>query len=560
MLKPAMRRGWILLASSLLALLSQSSGRVDAASSVVPQELTNQVWARGSGRVIVELRLPSGLFVPEGKFPTPAALNAQRADIASTGSRVLSKLQGRQHAVVHRFERVPYVALEVGPDALAELAALPFEVQRVMEDRLHEPTLADSVPLVGGTQAWSAGYDGTGTVVAIIDTGVDKNHPFLTGKVVEEACYSDNLCPNGGQVQLGAGAGVNCALGISGSCFHGTHVAGIAAGNGASAGVSYSGVARGAQIMAVQVFTHFGGSDISAWTSDIMAGLDRVYALRNQHNFAAVNLSLGGDLYSTNCDWDPMKASIDNLKSVGIATVIATGNDGETSQMSSPACISSAVSVGSTTKSDVVSSSSNVASFMSLLAPGASIRSAYPGSTFVLASGTSMATPHVTGAFAILKQATPGAPANAIVNTILDALTQTGQPITDTRAGGTVTKPRIQIDEALDVLAPRMFADVPITHPLVDWIEAIAAAGITGGCASNPPRYCPDAPVGRAEMAVFLLRGIHGAGTARRPPRARCSPTFPRPTPSPNGSSSWRARESPAAAPRLLRGTVPARR
>src|SRR5262249_61838774 len=77
-----------------------------------------------------------------------------------------------------------------GPGALHELEASSVMVRRVIEDRIHKPVLIDSVPLIGADQAWAQGYDGTGTVVAVIDSGVDSAHPFLAGQVVEEACYS----------------------------------------------------------------------------------------------------------------------------------------------------------------------------------------------------------------------------------------------------------------------------------------------------------------------------------------------------------------------------------
>ena len=107
-----------------------------------------------------------------------------------------------------------------------------------MEDRLHKPVLLDSVPLIGADQAWEDGYDGTGRTVAVIDSGVDSTHPFLAGRVVEEACYSTTsgvqsttLCPNGADEQIGPGAGKHCSLDLEG-CWHGTHVAGIVAGDG----------------------------------------------------------------------------------------------------------------------------------------------------------------------------------------------------------------------------------------------------------------------------------------------------------------------------------------
>ena len=131
------------------------------------------------------------------------------------------------------------------------------------------------------------------------------------------------------------------------------------------------------------------------------------------------------------------------MRAANIATVIASGNGGQAGAISFPACISSAISVGSTTKQNAISSFSNSASFLSLLAPGSSITSsvplAYAASGFGTASGTSMATPHVAGAWAVLKSAKP----TATVAELLTALQNGGLPITDARNG--ITKSLIQI-------------------------------------------------------------------------------------------------------------------
>ncbi len=447
----------VMLASLLVAILAPASA-ADGPERI-PQQIRDRA-KQGTVRVIVELSLPGGTHTPEGDLPSPA-IAAQRNDIAAVQHRILSRLRGLSHRVLHTYRTVPHLAMEIGADALAELEAAGPDVNRVLEDRLVRPLLAESVPLIGADVAWANGLTGTGIVVAVLDTGVDKDHPFLAGKVVEEACYSSRPgaggdCPNGQETQIGPGAGVPCTFDPS-SCDHGTHVAGIAAGSG----TSFSGVAKGAQLISVQVF-HGSTTECvpflepvpcaRAFESDIGAGLERVYELRSQYTIAAVNLSLGGGSFGSFCDsnFPQFTAHIANLRSVGIATVAAAGNSGNPSALTFPACISSAVSVGATTKADKLASFSNNASFLSLLAPGVSINSSVPGGGFEVFDGTSMAAPHVSGAWALMKQATPG----GSVDDILGPLQQTGKPIPDTRSATPFSKPRINMVGALGIESP----------------------------------------------------------------------------------------------------------
>ncbi len=440
-------------AAVLVALLALSlAPGASALPGAVPGELLEAARAQGRVRVIVQLDLAT---VAEGRLPNAAAVAQQRAAIAGAQDDVLRAVATSPHRVTARFRTIAFFGLEASAPALEALEGSP-RVVRVTEDRPEPPHLSTSTPLVEATAAAAAGLDGSGQVVAILDTGVDGAHAFLAGKVVSEACFSDGRdCPGRTTVSIGPGSAVPCSYASFG-CRHGTHVAGIAAGSGST----FDGVAPGADLIAVQVFSKFTGATCfgagenpcaASFPTDQIQGLEHVYSLRTSFSIAAVNMSLGGTTFTSQSQCDASsaarKAAIDNLRSVGIATAISSGNDGLSNAISQPGCISSAISVGSTTKSDQISSFSNSASFLNLLAPGSSIQSSVPGGGFAVFSGTSMAAPHVTGAWAILKQQDP----SASVDAVLAALESTGLPLTDARNG--LTKPRIRILQAANELA-----------------------------------------------------------------------------------------------------------
>ena len=439
----------VLVVTMLAAGALLGSGPVPALAAdavTVPANLLQKARQQGTVRVIVRLGAP---FAAEGLLRDEVLVELQRGDIADVGARVLSGLSGTWHRVIHRYETVPFLALELDPDALILLGQLAGMVSEVHADEELRASLAESVPLVRANAAQAVGFGGGGKTVAIIDSGIDTSHPFLAGRVVEEACYSSSgHCPDGSTQQLGPGSGVPCSFS---GCDHGTHVAGIVAGNG---GDSF-GVAPSALLMAVRAASRSTSCPSSPspcatfFPSDVMKALERIFFLRATYSFAVVNISLGGPVQSGACDSNPMKPLIDNLRSAGIATAIASGNDGSAGGLSVPACISTAVSVGSTddgsegTAPDRVSSFSNSSPLLSLLAPGRWIRSSIPGGGFESKQGTSMATPHVAGTFAILKQASPTADVAQLVN-ILQGI---GLAVVDPRNG--LIRSRIRVAEAL---------------------------------------------------------------------------------------------------------------
>ena len=485
------------------------------------QRLISRAAAEGEVKVIVGLNTG---FIPEG-YLTAAQRAAQRAAIKQAQDTLLERLTQFQVRLITKFEFVPYMAIYANTAAL-EFMRNSFLVKNVREDQILTPSLNESVPLVGAPNAWSRGFSGAGQTIAILDTGVDKTHPFLSNKVVSEACYSTNdanfssLCPNGVTDSVAPGSGVNCNPAVFG-CDHGTHVAGIAAGSDPL--TNRYGVAKDAQIISVQVFSESKTAG-STYTNfiDVNKGLERVAALSSVYNIAAVNLSLNFDVaFTSYCDDEFLLTndSFINLRSFGIAPVVASGNAGVKNGIGPPACLSSAVSVGSSTDGsnnmvvDMVSSFSNSASFLSLLAPGESIISSVPGGGYANMNGTSMAAPHVAGAFAVLKQRVNSYPRNQyLVDRILQALKQTGKPITDPANG--ITKPRIQIDKALLRLVTPVFdyddddlSDVSVFRPNNGtWYLNRSQAGFAGyqfGDSNDriaPGDYDGD---GKTDIAVF---------------------------------------------------------
>ena len=220
-------------------------------------------------------------------------------------------------SIRHDYQYVPASVLNVDQVTLNELSRNP-NIKNIYQNKQRKAHLAESVDIVYANHKSSKFTGGGEWVVAVLDTGVDKNHNFLktgaTKKVISEACYSgggyspsvykeiDRLCPGNTSKTTANGTGVPCS-GYSGSCHHGTHVAGIAAGDGNTS----DGVASGGKVLAVQIFTGLrdvfnrnicgtgvGENCIVTFDSDILKGLERVYALRSSLKIAAVNMSLGG--------------------------------------------------------------------------------------------------------------------------------------------------------------------------------------------------------------------------------------------------------------------------
>ncbi|MEV3953783.1 S8 family peptidase [Streptomyces albogriseolus] len=269
-------------------------------------------------------------------------------------------------------------------------------VARVWLDGVRKASLDTSVGQIGTPKAWEAGYDGKGVKIAVLDTGVDATHPDLKGQVTASKNFTS--APTTGDV-VG----------------HGTHVASIAAGTGAQSKGTYKGVAPGAKILNGKVLDDAGFGD----DSGILAGMEWAAA----QGADIVNMSLGGmDTPET----DPLEAAVDKLSAEkGILFAIAAGNEGPQS-IGSPGSADSALTVGAVDDKDKLADFSSTGPRLGdgavkpdLTAPGVDITAASAKGNdiakevgekpagYMTISGTSMATPHVAGAAALLKQQHP---------------------------------------------------------------------------------------------------------------------------------------------------------
>lgn len=457
------------------------------------EHLKEKVRDKGKISVLVGVRLDAA-FVPEGGLGEEDR-RGQRDKIRKAQEKVLRKLAKLAERDVARFDSIPHMLVTVDADALDALAG-DDDVVRIDDEKVLRPILADSTAQVEAPYMWNTSgiqATGAGYSVAVLDSGIQKDHPFLqqngtTSKVISEACYSRNnssnswssLCTSSQTQGLTSSTDPGSAAPCSGYgviCEHGTVIAGVAAGrNGSYQSVSFDGVAKGADIVAIKVVTlaPVGSSSIPvAFEGDLIRALLRVDAIRTSASIASVNISFAiesdtatGWPYAvtqaeraSNCDGgsedgtypgpnpgsshSAMYDAVATLRSNNVLVVGGTGNT-RGNRVAYPACVPNFIAVGAVHKNDIpwhVSSTqgTNSGAAMDLWAPGAGfssggsgpgangILSSIPGSTYAAYPGTSLAAPHVAGAIAVLKQASPSSTAQQI----FEALRDSGPIVTD---------------------------------------------------------------------------------------------------------------------------------
>lgn len=406
-----------LVAAAGLAVAAETTARspaaaIMAASGKVGPELVGALERDGAARVVVAFSL--------GRHDPPNLAGEDgRALVASVREDILSTLLPSEFALERRFRSVPAVGGIVHTSGVLRLIEHPM-VRRIDLEMGGRALLAEAVPLVGLDRLRSVGLTGEGVTVAVIDSGLDTDHPDLADDLVAERCFCTaggaGCCPDGSTGQTGPGSAED-------DYGHGSHVAGVVTSSGALAPI---GGAPDAEIVAVKVLESDGGFCCSA---DIVGALD--WIINQQPSVDVVNMSLGTfALFPGDCDtataytmaW---ASAIDTLRANGVPTFAAAGNESSGSEMPAPACLSGTLSVGAvwdddvgpqsssgcfdpSTSADQVTCFSNSNSHTDLFAAGAPMVSAWLNGQTATVNGTSQASPLAAACAAVLLEAEPG--------------------------------------------------------------------------------------------------------------------------------------------------------
>jgi subtilisin family serine protease len=416
----------VLSLAMMVGLRDVARARADRPTGgLVGADVTNALAQEPSVRVIVSLR--GGATGTRGGQGA-GGVAANQAAAAAAADRVSAAVPAAEFAVAHRYRAVAALSGTASAAGVQALAAQP-DVISVALDREVRADLAQAVPLIRADDAHNLlGVTGAGVVAAVIDSGIDTDHPMLADSIVYQACYvtAPAVCP----------AAPNVAEDGLG---HGTHVSGIITSNGPPIGV-----APGASIEAYKVLDDSGSGDLSG----IMMAYDDI--IMNHPEVDLINMSLGFVVIGPCEDLVPaFTEQIAATRAMGITTFASSGNNSYKQGLGYPACINDVVSVGAvydanvgpfscdtTTAVDQVACFSNSNLGLDLLAPGATITSTYPGGGLATFSGTSMSSPMAVGVAALVLQGEPLlTPAD-----LATRLKETGVPVADTANGVTTCR------------------------------------------------------------------------------------------------------------------------
>ena len=437
---------------ALAGLIGSSTG--GSVSDAYVETRVEDAFAEGATSLYVVVMLRGGSL---GPLPE---LESQMADVAVAQQRVLDDLPPGGFDTIYLYRTFPGMTGWVDADGLERLRRHP-DVHTITADAIGFATLAESRAFVGAEYLNRYGLTGRATTVAVLDSGIDTDHPDLAGDIAPGAWHF-------------LAQGTNTGAGAEDDHGHGTAVSGVITSDGV---IAPFGVAPDAAILPVKVLDANGAGFLSDWA----AGVDYVTSNASSYsNLVAINMSFGtGTLFSAcPCDGLPgagaaFKAALDAAKAAGIALFSGSGNSGSCSSMSSPSCLGSVTSVAAvydrdygrepnsgnysftacfdaTTQADQLTCFTARSPCNELAAPGRYVQTSTMGGTALWWTGTSFAAPHCAGLAALLRGVAPLSP-DALVQLLKD----TGHATVDPCA--TTPNPvRVDAQAALCSIAPEL--------------------------------------------------------------------------------------------------------
>jgi len=445
--RPATRTGSFLAVLFALAI-GIDSGASSAQPSVDPRSEALKRALEGSVRP-EGLRISVVLREPQGRL----SRSARREQIQQRQARSLARIPRGSFEARHRYRAVNGFAGVATREAIEAMLDDP-DVLAIDVDRVAIASVIEGASLVGAPAVHSSGYTGAGITVAVLDTGIDTDHPDLSSNLVAEACFCNECCSGGADTATGSGAAED-------DNGHGTQVSGIVAStNGSRPGIAYD-----AGIAAVKVLAADGVGNFS----DIADGLEWVIDNRVSLNIKVVNISIGdGEEHATTggipCNVGNTANLIGQLESLGVSVFVASGNEGYDAGISHPACVAEAISVGgvydknvgsvqwagctdSTTSANKFVCHTNSSSLLDVVAQDFATRSTAMGGGHTTWGGTSAASPYAAGQAALLLEID-----DAITPSEMLTHLTTGSPMV-TNPGNGLSFPRTRVDQAAALLA-----------------------------------------------------------------------------------------------------------
>ena len=307
----------------------------------VREEVENEISRRKQARVIIKLRDISKKpdiekeIIPEREVKNFISTIADEQELVS---------------LVNKFTKYEI-----------ELIQIDHPIKLIMDDVVNQTSV---------WKVWDLNVTGKGQTVCVIDSGIDYNHPNLSGNYIGGYDFVNND---------------NDPMDDHG---HGTYVSGVIVG-----------IAPDSKILAVKAF----GSDETGYESDIIAGIDYCVKNKDVYNISIISMSFGGWIFNTSCYCDSnLIANESNFAvSQGIFSIAASGNDGE-AYLKAPACGTNVTSVGAVDKNDNLANFTNIEPLLDLLAPGVEVESTKLGGGFKTKSGTSVSAAVVAGVASLI--------------------------------------------------------------------------------------------------------------------------------------------------------------